>query len=243
MAQLQSLVYMRGVLTCFGHPLFTMMTGLGVAFGLASRSKIVRVVAPVTGYLLAAFLHMFFNLWASVLDEADLIPVLMIGVWPIIIVIGIRLAVVSVRQGRIVAARLQDYVTMGWLPADYPAAFSRIRTRLATILMSLWHANVITTWQLQVRVTRLALLREEITRGTVDQAGVFAERELIGEISALAARGGLVTGKGLRPYWPWRRLRYKARLASSSRGSAQWDEVRNPTLSYSVVDARWGPPT
>ena len=58
---LQSLFMLRGVMTFFGHPLFTAMTGIGLAVGLRSKSKVVRVVAPLAGYTAAAFLHMAFN--------------------------------------------------------------------------------------------------------------------------------------------------------------------------------------
>ena len=62
---LQNLFVMRGVITCFGHPLFTAMTGIGLAIALRSKSKIVRVVAPLAGYGVAVFLHMAFNTTAS----------------------------------------------------------------------------------------------------------------------------------------------------------------------------------
>ncbi|NHB85741.1 PrsW family intramembrane metalloprotease [Tessaracoccus sp. HDW20] len=43
---LVQLVLLRGVYTSFGHPLFTIMTGAGLAIGLGARSKLVRVMAP-----------------------------------------------------------------------------------------------------------------------------------------------------------------------------------------------------
>ena len=45
-------------MTFFGHPLFTAMTGIGLAVALRSKSKIVRIVAPLAGFCAAAFLHM-----------------------------------------------------------------------------------------------------------------------------------------------------------------------------------------
>ena len=65
---LQSLFFLRGVLTFFGHPLFTSMTGIGLAIGLRSKSKVVRVVAPLAGFCAAAFLHMAFNSTASLVE-------------------------------------------------------------------------------------------------------------------------------------------------------------------------------
>ena len=70
---LQSLFMLRGVMTFFGHPLFTAMTGIGLAVGLRSKSKVVRVVAPLAGYTAAAFLHMTFNASASLLQGTNLL--------------------------------------------------------------------------------------------------------------------------------------------------------------------------
>ena len=47
---LQNIFVLRGLVTFFGHPLFTAMTGVGLAIALRSKSKIVRVVAPLAGY-------------------------------------------------------------------------------------------------------------------------------------------------------------------------------------------------
>ena len=244
MEYLDYMVLLRGVLTCFGHPLFTLMTGVGVAFAVTSRSKTVRVLAPVTGYLFAALLHMFFNWASSMISEEQLVPLILIIAWPIVILVLFRVIVSSVSQGRTVKARLGDYVTMGWLPDTYPAAFSRLRTRAWTVIISPWHANVIKTWTLQTRVTQLALLREAITRGTVDDAGIWRERELVDEISRLAHNGGLVNGKGLRPYWPWKSIKARiSLLMSRSRNSsvAPHNVVGSP-ITYSDQNPRWGPP-
>ena len=242
-AALDYLVLMRGVLTCFGHPLFTLMTGVGVAFAVVSRSKIVRVIAPVTGYLMAAFLHMFFNWQVSVIPEEQLLPMIMIIAWPVVIGVAIRVIISSVRQGRVVAARLGDYAAMGWLPKNYPAAFSKVRTRIWTVIMSIWHASVIKTWKLQVRATELALLADAITRGTVDGGALGREYDLINEIQALSSTGGLADGRGLRPYWPWNASRHKA-----AKGYQPFDPsllvgtAAGATLKYSAVDPRWKPP-
>ena len=244
MEQLDEIVLLRGVLTCFGHPMFTLATGVGIGFAVTSRSKVVRVMAPVSGYLLAAFLHMFFNWWVSVLPSEMIITILMIGVWPIVAVVAIRVTVSSIRQGRTVADRLTDYVAMGWLPSNYPSAMSRLRTRVWTILMSLWHAKPVLTWLLQVRATELALLREAITRGTIDRGGLWREYELIDEIARLGRRGGLADGRGMRPYWPWNSRRSRGVIASARRVAAtpRQNAVSEPVLKYSVVDAGWKPP-
>lgn len=62
---IHELVWLRGFWTAFGHPLFTMMTGLGLMVALRTHSKVVRVLAPLIGYLMAALLHMMFNSQAT----------------------------------------------------------------------------------------------------------------------------------------------------------------------------------
>jgi len=247
-AALDYLVLMRGVFTCFGHPMFTMMTGLGVAFAVTSRSKIIRVIAPLAGFLLGAFLHMFFNFFVSMVEDENLIPILLILVWPIVIGVVIRAVVSSIRQGRMISARLADYVAMGWLPPHYPMALSRMRSRGWTLFMSLFHGSVINTWKIQVRATELAALREAITRGTVDHGGLYRELEIINEIAGLARMGGMADGAGLRPYLPWNASRQRHTAALPQHRDQIMPpnpalmEVAGPPIKYSAVDPAWRPP-
>ena len=243
MAYLDQMVYMRGVVTCFGHPLFTMMTGLGIGFAVTSRSKIVRVVAPAAGYLSAAFLHMFFNWAATFIDGAVFEQLAFIVAWPAVFMVAIRLAMSSVAQGRTVQARLGDYVTMGWLPDSYPSALKTIRTRIWTLFVSCWYANPIKTWQFQAQGIQLGLLREQITRGTVDHGGLWKEYELVEKISQLAHNGGLVDGTGLRPYWPWSKKARRRRFSAPIPVSSTAGETTGSLLKYSAIDPRWGPPS
>lgn len=59
--QLEAVFVLRSVLAPFGHPLFTSMTGLGVAFAAMKRSPVARVVACVAGLLAAMILHGLWN--------------------------------------------------------------------------------------------------------------------------------------------------------------------------------------
>ena len=243
MNYLDQMVYMRGVVTCFGHPLFTMMTGIGIGFAVTSRSKIVRVIAPAAGYLTAALLHMFFNWAASFIPEAAFEPMAFIVAWPMVFMVAIRLVMSSVAQGRTISWRLGDYVTMGWLPDSYPTALKKIRTRMWTLFISCWYANPIKTWQFQTSGIQLALLREQITRGTVDHGGLWREYELVEKISQLAHNGGLVDGTGLRPYWPWSKKARRRRFAAPIPVSDTARETTGSLLKYSAIDPRWGPPS
>ncbi|MDR0960370.1 MAG: PrsW family intramembrane metalloprotease [Propionibacteriaceae bacterium] len=203
-AAVRELVLLRGLYTCFGHPTFTAMIGLGLAVGVRHRSKIVRVIAPAAGFLAAALLHMLFNGISSIVSGDALIYVYLLFGLPFAIGTLILVIRTAVRQARLIRERLGDYVVMGWLPQRYPALFASLKNRIWSLLMSPWYGSVIATWRLQQAVTELAYLRDRVTRGVVGDGGRERERELIGVIRRARAAKGLETAAGLRPYL-WRR--------------------------------------
>ncbi|MGO1972943.1 MAG: PrsW family intramembrane metalloprotease [Propionibacteriaceae bacterium] len=186
---LQDLFLQRGVMTFFGHPLFTAMLGVGLAIALRSKSKVVRVVAPLAGFLAAAFLHMAFNTTASLVQGTQLLMM-----WGVGVALTVGLIVFMVRQlfreGKLIRARLTDYVRVGWLDEGDPIAFGRLRTRLK----ALWHGlfqgfgELLDTFRIQRAVTELAYLRDAITRGLVDDIGLKREKDLIFTIRSLRDR-------------------------------------------------------
>ena len=127
---LQSLFMLRGVMTFFGHPLFTAMTGIGLAVALRSKSKVVRVVAPLAGYTAAAFLHMTFNASASLLQGTGLLLIYLFVAIPLVIGVIVFTVRQVLHEGRLIRTRLVDYVRLGWLPEGDPAALARLRTRV-----------------------------------------------------------------------------------------------------------------
>lgn len=64
------LFVLRGVFSPFAHPLFTSAVGLGVGLAVGSRRPLVRVLAPVVGYLVAVALHASWNGSAFLHDGA-----------------------------------------------------------------------------------------------------------------------------------------------------------------------------
>ena len=136
MEALQSIAFQRGLLTFFGHPLFTSMTGIGLAIALRSKSKVVRVVAPLAGYCCAALLHMTFNSTATSGSGHQLLIMYFGVALPLVALLVVFIVRQEFREGRLIRERLIDYVRVGWLPADDPAKLSRLRTRCK----ALWHA-------------------------------------------------------------------------------------------------------
>ena len=224
-AYLQQMVLMRGVYTSFGHPLFTMMTAFGLICGLRQRSKLARIMCPLTGYLFAALCHMCFNGLATFMSDYRVL--VMIGIMVILGVVG-WLAGQFVMQKRVIAWRLDDYVRMGWLrdrdAAVYPALFSRLKLTVAGWLRG-WRIGKATV-RLMSDVTELAYLRQAMVTGTMDRGAQGREHELV--VDALALRGiALDEPKGLRlvPRYkgPAAWHRFKAwQAARSAKRAARW---------------------
>jgi RsiW-degrading membrane proteinase PrsW (M82 family) len=207
---LQQLFVLRGLLTFFGHPLFTSMTGIGLAVALRAKSKTVRVVAPLAGFCAAAFLHMAFNTTASLVSGRNLLFVYLGVALPVVIGLAIFIVRQLFREGRLIRERLGDYVRVGWLPEGDPAALSRLRTRTR----ALWHAlflgpqAFLATLRMQRAVTELAYLRDAMVRGLVDQAGVRREKLLLARVRDL--RAAAVTQPEGRASYPQLRRRRAA---------------------------------
>ncbi|MDR0416792.1 MAG: PrsW family intramembrane metalloprotease [Propionibacteriaceae bacterium] len=246
-------VFMRGVVTCFGHPLFTIMTGIGLVIGVRHRSKTVRVAAPLAGYLGAALLHMLFNTAASLVSDGTALAFAYFGLaLPLVFVMVFKTIRYALSQSALIRERLTDYVLMGWLPATYPLLFCRARTRAWALCMSPWHGNLLATVRLQRAVTELAYLRDAVTAGTVDHGGAWREHELIGRIRALRSQGAIENPRGLRPYF-WRRIAEKIgyRGVVPGAGGQKARHGKSPRsgqvssggpVSRTAVDPRWGPP-
>jgi RsiW-degrading membrane proteinase PrsW (M82 family) len=206
----QNLFVMRGVITCFGHPLFTAMTGIGLAVALRSKSKIVRVVAPLAGYGVAVFLHMAFNTAASLVQGSSLLFIYLGVALPLVIGMIIFVVRQLFREGRLIRERLVDYVRVGWLPETDPEVMSRLRTRLR----ALWHAvfagpeTFLATIRMQRAITELAYLRDALTRGIIDDTGRVREKELLAKIRSIRGRAIIQPeGRAAYPSLPRRRTR------------------------------------
>ncbi|GAA1392522.1 PrsW family intramembrane metalloprotease [Luteococcus peritonei] len=201
----QQLVLLRGVITSYGHPLFTMFIGLGMVLGLRTRSKLVRVLAPLTGFVVAAFGHMAFNGMSSV-SNMGMVRLLV----QFAVVVAFMLFVLlrqELKEYKRVGTRLADYVLMGWLPASDPAVYGRMRSRFRLLLVALFRGprTWLATLRLMRTLTELAYLRDAMVRGIVDEAGQEREKELLARAKVLRSQG-LSDPAGLRLEIPWHRL-------------------------------------
>jgi len=243
-------VLMRGVVTAFGHPLFTMMTATGLAIALRTRSKVVRILAPLAGYLLAAFGHMFFNSQATLQpDEGAFMRIYFFVLLPLAVLAVVYAVRQEITQSRLIRARLTDYVRMGWLADGDPYVFSRSRTRFRALAIALtrgwpcWLA----TLRLQRSMTELAYLRDAEVAGIVDDASGLRVFDLLAVIRA--ARPAAVDdprGQRLnlpRLSLPGRRKRPPSAYSPDDFGN--WPSPSGgtaPMTGYSAVNPLWGPP-
>jgi protease PrsW len=104
---------MRGILSPWGHPLYTSMTGIGVGLARETSRPWVRWLAPVAGFLFAVLLHATWNGAATV---SGMLVVLMLPLWLLFLAAFLGLLVgLVVRKGRIIRNNLVDEVHAGWL--------------------------------------------------------------------------------------------------------------------------------
>ncbi|NGN64739.1 PrsW family intramembrane metalloprotease [Streptomyces sp. A7024] len=153
--------FARGALSPFAHPLFTAMTGIGIALAVRSRRRSGRVLWPLAGLGGAMLLHALWNAGAMVHQAAFMLlyallfaPTLGGVIW---------LAVWD-RQRVLAAVReqLPRYAAAGWLePMEIAALGSRAARRTGREFITGWHGKQAgKEYDAYVRAaTRLARLR------------------------------------------------------------------------------------
>lgn len=260
-----SLFQMRGLMTFFGHPLFTAMLGIGLAIGVRSKSKVVRVVAPLAGFTAAAFLHMAFNTTATLVSGRALLFMYIGVAIPMVIALIVFIVRQLFREGRLLRDRLTDYVRLGWLPEGDPRDFSRLRTRLRAVWHSVFEgpSSFLDTIRMQRAMTELGYLRDSITRGLVDQAGLAREKVLLAKARDLRS-SAVVHPEGRANYPQFRKPAFLDRNDSQGVGWAppnypgpagiggNYPDPGAPpagsaplgqaATQYSEVDPNWKPP-
>ncbi|GAA1705148.1 PrsW family intramembrane metalloprotease [Propioniferax innocua] len=241
---------MRGLMSWFAHPLFTAMMGIGLAIALRTRSKTVRVIAPVAGFLSAALLHMLFNGMATVVAHgASLSALLVFVAYPLVALVVLLTCKQIWFQKRIIAARLGDFEKAGWLPASEVKASSEVFSRMYAFWQAFWGGRLIATVRMQHTLIELAYLRDSMLRGLVDDAGHLRERALLARAVDLRARA--IVAPWPHTSYPWKRWsdRRRARKAQgrpvhSTPATAAWSgpaPLGGP--QYTPVDPSWKPPS
>jgi RsiW-degrading membrane proteinase PrsW (M82 family) len=176
---------LRGVFSPFAHPLFTAMTGIGLGIAARTPSTATRLLAPLSGYLLAVLLHGAWNL-SSLSGLSGFFTGYILIMVPVF-ALTIALATWSRRrEGATVAARLPTYVDAGWLdPEDVPMLASLQKRRQALDWMEARYggARAQALRDFQHAATELAFLRDRVERGLDVPDFPARERELLTAVS------------------------------------------------------------
>src|SRR6476661_8957945 len=103
----------RCIFTPFAHPMFTVCTGIGIGIAATTRSRTLKVLAPIGGYLLGAALHALWNL-AAVTGGAGLVTVYLLVEVPIFLAFVALVVWARRREGRLIGRYLSVYADAGW---------------------------------------------------------------------------------------------------------------------------------
>jgi protease PrsW len=177
---------LRGIFSPFAHPLFTMCTGIGLGVAVVTRRAVVRVIAPLLGWLSAVILHGLWNLSAVAGLRG------FIGLY-ILVQVPIFLAAVGFavwarrREAQLVTRHLQVYAASGWFtPAEVAMLGSMSERRKARA----WAHQVggaagrRAMSGFQSAATELAFLRDRQQRAAVPDDALTAERSLLRQVTA-----------------------------------------------------------
>ncbi|WP_285698130.1 PrsW family intramembrane metalloprotease [Actinomadura sp. NBRC 104412] len=199
-AGLQATFVLRGVIAPLSHPLFTSMTGLGVAWAATHRRF--RAGAVLLGLFGAMLLHGLWN-GAGALGAGGL---LLVYVLDLLILIVLVIMILAERHGTV--QRIRSYLPMygntGLVtPADVQMLGSmharRAARRWARRVGGQGAARAMTDYQLAA--TELALLHKRAERGVADPRWFASRRDALLGLMALARQAFLRTPPVGAPPW------------------------------------------
>ncbi|MEJ7774578.1 MAG: PrsW family intramembrane metalloprotease [Nocardioidaceae bacterium] len=186
----QDLFLFRGLAAPFVHPMFTLVTGVGIGLAVRHRHLGVRIVAPVAGYCGAVVLHMGYNTIASFATSDSLAAVYFAILLPTLAALVTIVIVVRRHERRVIAARLHDYTVFGWLKAAHvPFIVSgRGRRRARRYARRFGKAESQRLRAFQRAGLDLGLLRDRLVRGVAGPSELPREGELIAMLTSLRGK-------------------------------------------------------
>jgi RsiW-degrading membrane proteinase PrsW (M82 family) len=123
------LFIVRCIFSPFAHPFFTAFIGIGVGVAVVSRSKAVRVLAPVGGYLVAVAAHGAWNGSLMLDDGRNAVATYVFLMAPAFLLLVFFAVWSRRREGAVLTRALSDCAQRGFLdPAEIPW-LSRIPAR------------------------------------------------------------------------------------------------------------------
>lgn len=121
--------FLRGVLSPFTHPLFAVMTGIGLGIAASSKVRSLRILAPIGGYVVAVLLHALWNGAALLGGAKTFLNVYFLIMVPLFIGVFSVVVMQRRREQRIVAAALPMMVDARWIAPTEVALLASLSGR------------------------------------------------------------------------------------------------------------------
>lgn len=178
---------LRVVLGAWGHAFFTSFIGIGLALARLSRSRSVRLLAPLGCWLLAMFTHFMHNTLATLSSGFDSLVLVFAVDWAGWLLMALIGAAALWRERSWVRTQLLEEVSSGLLSeAQYQIAISRLRRTWAQI-GSRMRGRYRHTHRFYTLCTELAYKKHQYQRlgeGKANPAALIEQlRQELGELS------------------------------------------------------------
>lgn len=171
----------RCLLSPFAHPMFTICTGIGIGVAAMSRRGLVRVLAPLGGFVIAVVAHAIWNL-AAISGGEGLIAVYLLVEVPLFLAFLGFVAWVRRREGRLIGQFLSAYADAGWLSSSEVAMLASMPKRREARQWARANGGrpgLRSMEDFQDAASELALLRRRMHHFTADARALTEERELL----------------------------------------------------------------
>jgi protease PrsW len=171
----------RCLMSPFAHPMFTVLTGIGVGVAATSRSWLPRLVAPVVGFALAVLAHALWNL-AAVSGAQGMVTAYLLVEVPIFLAFLGFVGWTRRREGNLIGQFLRPYADAGWLsPAEVAMLASMPRRREARVWAraNSGRAGLAAMRAFQDTASELALLRRRMYHSAANRRALEQELELL----------------------------------------------------------------
>lgn len=173
---------LRGIFSPFSHVLFTCMTGIGCGIARETYHPVLKISAPLVGYLAAMFLHALWNGLASSSD-AFLLGYLMLEVPLFICFVSVIFFLVR-REGRILKQTLAGEIERGLITADHVAIAISVFRRSLWVMSAIGNKRLFNARRRYLRaVAKLGLCHWHNKRA-VDARGDTDSFSLIPKLQA-----------------------------------------------------------
>jgi RsiW-degrading membrane proteinase PrsW (M82 family) len=163
------LFVVRGVLSPFAHPLFTAFVGVGAGIAVSSRSRIVQVVAPAGGYVLAVAAHASWNAGMLLDHGRGAVATYILLMVPAFVAIACLAIWARRREGVLLATSLTDCARLGYLEPFEVPWLARIPGRRACRAFAREHGGPVALDAMrgyQTAAVELGFLHHRHLRGT-----------------------------------------------------------------------------